>query len=149
MGLSTIWPPTLVVVVISFVYGTFMYSTLLPQLSRAYDLKLSVAEGDPSDYVPSKTEILTIIISYHILFFMLWLSFVRSALTVPGHIPRNEVCVVWILSVVECGVVRVLGTLSIYWLWNGFFSHEVGFPFHFGFGFSALAVLMDFILFLW
>jgi len=90
-GVKTAWPPLLVITVISFVYTVFMVYNCIPQLERATSNKpASIDPNDPNSYTPSYGEILGILIGFHVLFFLMLFSFLRSSITSPGFIPKAE-----------------------------------------------------------
>jgi len=76
---------------VTFIYVVFVYCNLVPELqhlrfSRDPDPLHSI---DPHVHVASLTEIVGIAVSFHVIFFLFLLSFVRSILTPPGSIPEN------------------------------------------------------------
>lgn len=91
VGWKTVWPPLLVTIVIGFIYTVFMIHNVLPQYERATNgAPKPLDPNDPNDYTPSYGEIITVLISFHVLFFLLLLTFLRSSITSPGYIPTSE-----------------------------------------------------------
>ncbi len=89
---SKTWPPLLVCFAISFIYMVFLLNALIPQINRAFNLSPApTSPDDPNTYLPSQGEILGIMISFHVLMFMLLLCFLRSGTTPPGSIPLTDV----------------------------------------------------------
>jgi len=76
---------------VTFIYVVFVYCNLVPQLQH---LRFSrdpdpLHETDPHVYVATLTEIVGIAVSFHVIFFLFLLSFVRSILTPAGSIPKT------------------------------------------------------------
>jgi len=76
---------------VTFIYVVFVYCNLVPQLQH---LRFSrdpepLQDIDPHVHVSTLTEIVGIVVSFHVIFFLFLLSFVRSILTPAGSIPKN------------------------------------------------------------
>lgn len=83
--------PVIVVASIFFVYAVFMLHNLLPQLQHTFQKGLPPTENDPNNYVPSVGEIVAVTVVFHVLFLLMFIAFLRSALTPAGHIPDEMV----------------------------------------------------------
>jgi len=83
--------PMMVSFLVTFIYVVFVYCNLIPQLQRLRfprDLD-PLHQIDPHVHVASLSEIVVVAVSFHMIFFLFLLSFVRSILTPAGSIPKT------------------------------------------------------------
>jgi len=76
---------------VTFIYVVFVYCNLIPQLQH---LRFShdpepLSDVDPHVHISTLAEIVGIYVSFHVIFFLFLLSFVRSILTRAGSIPKT------------------------------------------------------------
>jgi hypothetical protein len=76
---------------VGFLYIVFLYVNLLPQLQRLQfgNLDREEINEDPHVHKASLAEVAAVATSFHIIFFLFVLSFIRAILTHPGTIPDS------------------------------------------------------------